>query len=324
MMERLLLIQISSDSSVGIVWQTLNNIISGLLERLPYLVIALIVFVLFWLFGSSVRSIIHATGAKTRLDVTLAKLLGRLALVLFIILGVFVAAVVIFPGFNPGDLVAGFGITSVAVGFAFKDILQNFFAGILILWRKPFIVGDQIKFREFDGTVEEINVRSTTIKTHDGERAVIPNGDIYTNAVLVRTAFDRRRASLVVGIGYPDSIEKARSAIIAVLEKTEGVLDDPEPSVDVVALAPSSVDLKVLFWTKSQNSDVRLTSDRVTTGIKLALDEAGIDMPYPHSVVLFHDTTGTRDGDIERMEMRKRSKPPQTHQQLQTQVQQAS
>ena len=184
--------------------------------------------------------------------------------------------------------------------FAFKDVLQNFFAGILILWRKPFVVGDQIKFREFDGTVEEINVRSTRIKTYDGERAVIPNADIYTNAVLVRTAFDRRRASLIVGIGYQDSIEKARFAIMAVLEKTEGVLKEPEPSVNVVALAPSSFDLKVLFWTKSQKADVRLTSDRVATGIKLALDEAGIDMPYPHSVVLFHDTTGTRDGDIER------------------------
>ncbi len=306
MMERFLLMQASSDSSAGIVWQTLNNIINGLLERLPYLVIALIVFVLFWFFGSIVRSVIRATGAKTRLDVTLAELLGRLASVLFIILGVFVAAVVIFPGFNPGDLVAGLGITSVAVGFAFKDILQNFFAGILILWRKPFIVGDQIKFREFDGTVEEINVRSTRIKTYDGERAVIPNGDIYTNAVLVRTAFDRRRASIIVGIGYQDSIEEARTAVMNVLESTKGVLDEPAPSVHVVELAGSSVNLKVLFWTKSQKSDVRVASDMVATGIKLALDEAGIDMPYPHSVVLFHDTTGTREGDIERTDMPKR------------------
>ncbi len=124
--------QTKSSSSVGIVWQTLNNIINGLLERLPYLVIALVVFVLFWLFGSIMRSIISATGTKTRLDVTLAELLGRRASVLFIILGVFVAAVVIFPGFNPGDLVAGLGITSVAVGFAFKGILQNFFAGIFL------------------------------------------------------------------------------------------------------------------------------------------------------------------------------------------------
>ena len=83
-----------------------------------------------------------------------------------------------------------------------------------------------------------------------------------------------------------------------VLKNTEGVLDEPAPSVHVAALAPSSVDLNVLFWTKSQRADVRLTSDRVATNIKNALDEAGIDMPYPHNVVLFHDATGTRSGDI--------------------------
>src|SRR5688572_2268232 len=83
-------------------------------------------------------------GRRTRIDLTLADLLGRLAAAFTIILGLFVAAVV-FPTFNPGDLIAGLGITSVAIGFAFKDVLQNFFAGILILWRRPFIVGDEIK-----------------------------------------------------------------------------------------------------------------------------------------------------------------------------------
>ena len=80
-------------------------------------------------------------------------------------LGLFVAAVVIFPAFKPGDLVTGLGITSVAIGFAFKDVLQNFFAGILILWRRPFVVGDQIRTKDYEGTVEEITVRSTRLKT---------------------------------------------------------------------------------------------------------------------------------------------------------------
>ncbi|MDI1242377.1 MAG: mechanosensitive ion channel family protein [bacterium] len=286
---------------LDVIWNSILGMVNALLYRLPYIVAGVIVFLVFLVIARLVNRAVNAAGERTRLDVTLANLLGRLASFVITVLGVLVAAVVVFPAFQPGDLIAGLGLTSVAVGFAFKDVLQNFFAGILILWRKPFVVGDQIKFREFDGTVEEINVRSTRIKTYDGERAVIPNGDIYTNAVLVRTAFDRRRASLAVGIGYQDSIEKARSAIMAVLERTEGVLKEPEPSANVVALAPSSVDLKVLFWTKSKKADVRLTSDRVATGIKLALDEAGIDMPYPHSVVLFHDKTGTRDGDIERV-----------------------
>ncbi len=283
----------------GIIWQTLRDMGNGFLTQLPYIVLGIVVVGVFVVIARIVKRVVHTAGEKTRLDITLADLLGRLASLLIIILGIFVAAVVVFPAFKPGDLVAGLGITSVAVGFAFKDVLQNFFAGILILWRKPFIVGDQLKFREFEGTIEEINVRSTRIKTFDGERAVIPNGDVYTNAVLVKTAYDRRRVRFVVGIGYLDDIEKGRSTIKAVLDKTEGVMPDPGPWIYVSELAPSSVNFTVYFWVESNQANVLKVSDRVATGIKYALDEAGIDMPYPHSVVLFHDATGTRDGDIE-------------------------
>ncbi|MCY7347761.1 MAG: mechanosensitive ion channel family protein [Pyrinomonadaceae bacterium] len=283
----------------GIIWQTLRNLGNGFFAQLPYIILGILVVGVFVVIARIVKRVIHTAGEKTRLDITLADLLGRLASLLIIILGIFVAAVVVFPAFKPGDLVAGLGITSVAVGFAFKDVLQNFFAGILILWRKPFVVGDQLKFREFEGTIEEINVRSTRIKTFDGERAVIPNGDVYTNAVLVKTAYDRRRVRFVVGIGYLDDIEKGRETIRQVLDKTEGVMPDPGPWIYVSELAPSSVNFTVYFWVESNQANVLKVSDRVATGIKYALDEAGIDMPYPHSVVLFHDATGTRGGDIE-------------------------
>jgi len=284
----------------NLIWQTFANLWASFLGHLPYIIIGLIVVGVFLVIARVIRSVVHAAGQRTRLDINLAELLGRLASFVISVFGIFVAAVVVFPTFRPGDLIAGLGITSVAIGFAFKDVLQNFFAGILILWRRPFVVGDQIRFKEFEGTVEEINVRSTRILTFDGERAVVPNGDIYTNALLVKTAYEKRRVKFVVGIGYPDSIEKGRDTIHRVLAETEGVLDDPGPWVYVSELAPSSVNFTVYFWTESEQANVLRVSDRVATGIKLALDEAGIDMPYPHNVVLFHDATGTRQGDIER------------------------
>ena len=134
------------------------------MQRLPYLVIGLIVFVLIWLVGKVLVRVLKAAGTRTRLDETLADLLSRLLSFVVTVLGFFVAAVVIFPAFRPGDLITGLGITSVAIGFAFKDILQNFFAGILILWRRPFVVGDQIRVKEFDGTVEAITTRSTRLE----------------------------------------------------------------------------------------------------------------------------------------------------------------
>jgi small-conductance mechanosensitive channel len=285
---------------LDVVWNSFFGMFNSLLSRLPYIIIGVIVFLLFLFVARIVRSIIRTAGERTRLDVTLADLLGRLTSFVVTIVGIFVAAVVIFPTFRPGDLVAGLGITSVAVGFAFKDVLQNFFAGILILWRRPFIVGDQLKFKDYEGTVEEITVRSTRLKTFDGERAVIPNGDIYTNAVLVKTAYEKRRVKFTVGIGYLDDIEKGRETINRVLEETEGVLQDPGPWVYVSELAASSVNFTVYFWVDSGQANVLKALDKVATGIKYALDQAGVDMPYPHSVVLFRDATGTREGDIER------------------------
>lgn len=284
----------------GVVWQTVRGMGEAFLAQLPYIVVGVIVFCLFIIAGRVLRKVVHAAGERTRLDVTLADLLGRIVSFAIVVLGLFVAAVIVFPAFKPGDLVAGLGITSVAIGFAFKDVLQNFFAGVLILWRRPFVVGDQIKTKDYEGTVEEINVRSTRLKTYDGERAVLPNGDVYTNAILVRTAYDKRRVKFTVGIGYPDSIEQARETIHGVLKETEGVLDDPGPWVYVAELAPSSVNFNVFFWTNSQQANVLKVSDRVATGIKNALDRAGIDMPFPHTVLLFHDATGSRDGDIKR------------------------
>lgn len=300
----ILLLQQAGEADRGfdanIVWRTLAALGESVLGRVPYILVALLVFVGFLIAARVVRRVVYTAGQRTRLDRTLADLLGRVASFFLSVLGLFVAAVVIFPTFKPGDLVTGLGITSVAIGFAFKDVLQNFFAGILILWRRPFVVGDQIRVKEHEGTVEEITVRSTRLKTYDGERAVLPNGDVYTSAILVRTAYDRRRVRFTVGIGYPDSIEEARGAIHRVLSETEGVLGDPGPWVYVSELAASSVNFTVYFWTGSQQVNVLAVSDRVATGIKLALDAAQIDMPFPHTVVLFHDATGSRDGDIER------------------------
>jgi small conductance mechanosensitive channel len=230
----------------------------------------------------------------------LADLLGRLASAVIAMLGLLIAAVIIFPTFKPGDLLAGLGITSIAIGFAFKDILQNWLAGVFILWRRPFHVGDQIRTKEYEGTVEEINVRSTILKTYDGERVVVPNSDVYTNIVLVRTAYPRRRVRFTVGVSYIDSIEEARATIHHVLQETDGVLPDPGPWVYVTELAPSAVNFVVYFWVEPEQANVLKVSDGVATGIKLALDQAGIDMPYPHTVVLFHDATGTRQRDIDR------------------------
>lgn len=293
----MLLLQVSGTDQA---FQTVQHMIKSSYAHLPYLAAGLITFVGFIIIAKVTRRLLSEVGKKTRLDVTLACMLGRLASAGILILGLLVTAVIIFPTFKPVDLLTGLGLTSVAIGFAFKDILQNFFAGILILWRKPFLIGDQVRSNGFEGTVEDLNIRSTHIRGYDGTMAVIPNGMIYANPVQVMTASPLRRVMVTVGIGYLDSIEEARSRIHCVLSENDRVADNPGPWIYVAELAPSSVNFNIYFWTESHQANVLKVTDQVVTAIKYTLDEAGIDIPYPHQVVLFHDTTGTRKDDIQR------------------------
>jgi small-conductance mechanosensitive channel len=265
--------------------ETITQMLNSFFARLPLIGVGIIVFIGFVLAAYILRKLVKSAALKAQLDPMLASLLGRLSHIVVIILGLFVASTVIFPGINAGDLIGGLGIGSVALGFAFKDVLQNLFAGFLILFYRPFKIGDQIKIDDFEGTVEEINVRATKIKTYDGERVVIPNSDLYMKSVLVRTAFPARRSKVSVGIGYDEDHEKARAILLDVLAKTEGVLENPAPDVDIVELADSSVNLKLLFWTDSQQTSTRKTSDRVVSAIKKALDAAGIEIPFPQRVM---------------------------------------
>ncbi len=270
-------------------WKTIDGLVDEFYSRLPYIVLGIIVLVLFWLASVVTRQLILVAARRTRLDMTLSYLLSRLASLIVIVLGVFVAAVVVFPGFDPGDLIAGLGITSIVAGLAFKEVLQNFFAGILILWRRPFIVGDDITVLGFEGTVEEINVRSTRLRTFDGERAILPNSDVYTSAVVVSTAYPNRRLKFEVGIAYSADLEAARKVIADALARIDGVLKTPEPWVYLSELGSSSVNLKTYFWIDSQATGAPTIKDRVATSIKKALDEAEIEIPFPHRVVVFQD-----------------------------------
>ena len=186
----------------------------------------------------------------------------------------------------------------MAVGFAFRDILQNFLAGILILITEPFTLHDQIIFKDFEGTVEKIQTRATTIKTYDGRRIVIPNAELFTNSVTVNTAFDNRRLQYDIGIGYGDDIEAAKKIILDVLRNTEDVLLDPSPEALVVDLAASTINIRARWWINPpRRADALDTQDRVLTAINNQLVAQGIDLPYPTQQILFHDQTEETDGD---------------------------
>lgn len=284
------------DNPLEITLQAFTRIGHSLLEALPRLLVALVVYFLLWVVARVAERAVWIVVNRASGERGLPLVLSRLTRYALLVVAVLVAVAIIFPGVSTADLITVLGASSIAIGFAFKDIFQNFLAGILILLRKPFLVGDQIRSGDHEGTVEDINVRATVLRTYSGERVVIPNQDIFGRPVLVRTAYGQRRSLLVVGIGYGEEIEAAQREIHRVLHRTPGVLSEPAPWVYATELAPSSVNLNVYYWTQAEQAEVLRVGNEVTRGVKEALDAAGIEIPFPTQVVLLHDQTLPENG----------------------------
>jgi len=279
----------------GLVLDKIERWAEGFQRLIPNIVVAFAIILVFVGLGWMLQSGLRRWGRRSDRE-NLGAVLGSFVKWVAIVGGLLVGLIVVVPTFRPGDLIAGLGVGSIAIGFAFKDILQNWLAGFLLLVRRPFRIGDEIVVNGYEGQVEWIETRATMIRTYDGRRAIIPNADVFTNAVTVNTAFDPRRSEYDVGIGYGDKIPAARDAILAALREVEGVKHDPAPEVLPWELAGSSVNLKVRWWSHSRRADVVHARARVIEAIKDALDRSGIDMPFPTQVVLHHDQTEDVDG----------------------------
>ncbi len=276
----------------------MQAMLNSFIALLPNMVLALIVFAIFFFVARSIKRVVRNLTRDRRQARNLGLVLGRLAQGVTILVGLFIALSIVIPSLKANDLVQLLGISSVAIGFAFRDILQNFLAGILILLTEPFQIDDQIVFKDFEGTVENIQTRATTIKTYDGRRIVIPNSELFTNAVTVNTAFEHRRLQYDVGIGYSDDIEQAKQLLLEAIRETDGVLETPAPDAIVVELAGSSVNIRARWWVAPpRRADVLDLQDRVLTNIKNKLTANGIDLPFPTQQILFHDQTEETDGD---------------------------
>ena len=282
----------------SIAWKQINQMGRDFMALLPNLIFGLVVFVAFLFAARGVRSLVQRVTQNRQQSVSLNILLSRLAYVATLILGILVTVTIIVPSFTPASLVSALGIGGVAIGFAFKDIFQNFLAGVLLLLTEPFKINDQITYKDFEGTVESIQTRATTIKTYDGRRVVIPNAELFINAVTVNTAYEMRRLQYDIGIGYGDDIATARQLIIEAMKGVEGVLADPAPEAIVVDLAGSSVNLRARWWINPpRRADVMDAQDKVLEAIKNTLTAHGIDLPFPTQQILLHDQTEATDGN---------------------------
>lgn len=220
---------------------------------------------------------------------SIKELLRRFVYITIWLVGLLVAAMVVFPGITPAKALTTLGLGSIAIGFAFKDIFENFFAGILLLWRFPFENGDFIECEGILGKIDDVTIRNTLIRLPSGELVVVPNATLFKNPVQVLTHRKVRRVTICCGVAYDEDVDHSREVIETAIN-TCSTVDRSEP-VEVFAqeFAESSIDFEISWWTQPTPTDIRRSRDQVISAIKRALDEAGIEIPFPYRTLTFKE-----------------------------------
>ena len=248
---------------------------------------ALIILIGGWVAAGWVRrKLLRVLERTPRVDQTLRPVIA--SVVRYIILVFVLIAVLARFGVQTTSIIALLAAGGLAVGLALQGTLQNIAAGIMLLFLRPFRVGDYIDAEGLAGTIEEIGLFTTQMRTYDGIYVEVPNGQIWNRAITNYSRVEARRLDLVVGIGYQDDIDKALAAMMDLLVKDERVNDDPEPQVMVNELGDSSVNLNLRCWIAP--GDYWSLRFDLTKAIKQRLDAEGITIPFPQRDVHLYKT----------------------------------
>lgn len=288
----------TTDEAIGLILQTLGDLWESFLVRLPLIVGGIVVVLLTWGLAAITTRVVSQLVQRSRLRNSLQDLILQILYVAVWISGLTVAAIVIFPGMTPTKVLTALGLGSIAIGFAFKDIVENFFAGILILWRFPFNSGDYIECAGISGKVESTTIRMTTIRQVDGQLVVVPNAMLFKNPVSVATSLADRRITVICGIAYDEDVDVARDVIRTAVEQCGSISKDRPVQIFAQEFADSSVDFEVTWWAGSTPEKVRHSRDEVVAAVKRALDDAKIEIPFPYQTITFKDALHARLEDI--------------------------
>lgn len=251
---------------------------------IPRALAALLLLLLFAVVAVIIRRLLRVVFRHVIGDRTLENLIRQVTYYAIWIVGIFLAADAL--GFEPEVVVTGLGLTGLVLGFALRDVLSNFVSGLLLLFLRPFALGDQIVVGETEGTVERIDLRATQVRAYDGRVVLVPNAEVFTSRIVNNTADPVRRGSVEVTVAYEADLRRAEEVLRSAARAAPGVLAEPPPNVRARELLTDGVQLEVRFWTDSRRSDYLATSSAVRTSVVEALREAGIELPPPTMAVI--------------------------------------
>lgn len=250
-------------------------------EHLASLAVSLVGVVLLlaaaWFIAGWARRALRRALERAKFDPTLGKFAANMLRWTILVMAI-MACLEVF-GIRTTSFAAILGAAALAIGLGFQGSLSNLAAGVMLLVFRPFKVGDVISVAGQLGKVNEIDLFMTDIDTPDGRRVILPNGQIFGNTIENITHHPRRRADVPVGVAYDADIDRTRAVLEAAVRTVTPRLDDPAPEVSLGDLGPSSVNWTIRVWTKRE--DFGATRQATIRAAKLALDEAGIGIPFP-------------------------------------------
>ncbi|WP_225225441.1 mechanosensitive ion channel family protein [Komarekiella delphini-convector] len=261
-----------------------GRLIESAIIIIPRAIAAILVIGLFWAIATFIRWLMRIIFRHIVEDLTVENLIKQVAYYAVWTLGLMVALDAF--GFDPQAVATGLGLTSLALGFALKDIISNFISGMLILVLRPFELGDQIVVGETEGNVERIELRATQLRTYDGRVVLIPNAEVFTSRIINNTAAPIRRSSVELFIGYDSDLQQVVTVLKNATQATQEVLDEPGVSVRIRELGQDDVVVETRFWTDSRRSDFVATTSAVRQAIVAALKKANIGLPDPDVRIL--------------------------------------
>ncbi len=265
------------------------------IQHVPDIVAAFLVLFLFWLAARGVRALVRSLLDRTTDRGPVKRLIATVAYVAVVLAGAFVALGILGLDKTVTSLLAGVGILGLALGFAFQDIAENFIAGIILSIRRPFAEGDVVETNDYMGVVEHLDLRTTVLRTFQGQHVRIPNSDVFQNPLVNYSVTGSRRVDLSVGVSYGDDLEKARRVAVEAVEGVEGRDEARDVELFYESFGGSSIDFQIRFWIPfgGQADFLRARSDAIVR-IKAAFDREGVSIPFPIRTLDFSDVGGRR------------------------------
>lgn len=270
-------------------WRRLaDDLLVKAVDFVPSLIKALIVLLAFWVFYRVLTGVLGGVVRRTRADPGLLGITVRLLRYALLAMAVIMALGQL--GFNIASVLAGVGIVGLAVGLAAQETVANLIAGLTILWDRPFRIGDNVTIAGTFGKVRSIGLRTTRIQTVERLDCILPNKEIVEQKIINHTMSPDFRLPVPLGIAYKEDTRKAREVLLAAVRGHELILEEPEPVVVVTGLGESSVDLELRVWLRDPYTEREALFDLIEIA-KIALDEAGIEIPFPQRTLHFGSGT---------------------------------